>query len=359
MPRRKKLPEIPDYTGKGRNAENHIVQKSTPLLSLSESNLTLPELKILDAYLSRINSHTPEKRFIRLEKGKIEELLGVTQIKSSDLEKRIDNLFQPVTIRDESKDRGFAKIALFEKAACYQDNDGLWQVDLGASMSAMEYIFNPENLGYLRYRLANVIHLTSRYSYVLYLYLERERYRKTWEVPLDVLKGILQCTADTYSAFKRFNDLVLKKCHKELVEKTNLRYVYESVKKGRKVVAVRFTLETLADQLEGQLSFESFENHQSPIEDHANQYSSEQLAFLAEACEYEFPDKEMRVLLDLLLQFIPYDIQNGLERFHYLRQKYDLLQLYAAKKKIANRFQYLKTSIERDIMEEPSKSQPL
>lgn len=354
MPRRKKLPAAPDYTGKGRNAENHIVQKSNPLLTLSETNLTLPELKILDAYLSRINSHAPEKRFIRLEKGKIEELLGVTQIKSADLEKRIDNLFQPVTIRDETKDRGFAKIALFEKAVCYQDENGQWQVDLGASMSAMEYIFNPESLGYLRYRLANVIHLTSRYSYVLYLYLERERFRKSWEVPLEDLKATLQCSADTYAEFKRFNDLVLKKCHKELVEKTNLRYTYEPVKKGRKVMAIRFTLETLSDQLEGQLSFEAFARPPEPGgEDKAGQYSSDQLAFLAEACDFEFGEEEVRVLLDLVLQCIPYDSQNGLERFHYLRQKYDLLQLYASKKKISNRFQYLKAAIEKDLKDAP------
>ena len=50
-----------------------------------------------------------------------------------------------------NKSKGFTKISLFEKAECYQDSDGLWQIDLGASVSAMKYIFNPENLGYLRY----------------------------------------------------------------------------------------------------------------------------------------------------------------------------------------------------------------
>ena len=78
MPRRKKLPALPDYKGAGRNPDNLLVQKSNPLLTLSETNMTLAELKILDAYLSRIDSHDPEKRFIRLEKGQIEDILGVT-----------------------------------------------------------------------------------------------------------------------------------------------------------------------------------------------------------------------------------------------------------------------------------------
>lgn len=257
MPRRKKLPAVPDYNGAGKEPDNLLVQKSNPLLSLSETGLTLAEFKILDAYLGRINSHDPEKRFIRLEKGEIERLLGVSQIKPDDLEKRVKNLFQTIKIKDSNKRKGFTLIALFEKAECYQDEDGLWQVDLGASPSAMEYIFNPERLGYLRYNLRNVVKLTSRYSYVLFLYLEQNRHMHlSWEVPLDELKALMRCTADTYTQFKRFNDLVLKKCHEELNEKTDCKYSYEPIKRGRAVKAVRFSLEPLAekDALPGQMS---------------------------------------------------------------------------------------------------------
>ena len=64
---------------------------------------------------------------------------------------------------------------------------------------------------------------------------------------------------------------------------------------------------------------------------------------LAEACDNEFTEEEMRVILDLLLQAVPYDGQQGRERYRYLRQKYNLLQLYASQKPIANRFHYLKS----------------
>lgn len=270
MPRRKKLPAVPDYKGAGKEPDNLLIQKSNPLLSLSETGLTLAEFKILDAYLGRINSHDPEKRFVRLEKGEIEQLLGVSQIKSDDLEKRIDNLFQTVTIRDKNKSKGFCKIALFEKAECYRDEDGLWLVDLGASPSAMEYIFNPERLGYLRYNLRNVVKLTSRYSYVLFLYLEQNRHMHlSWDVPLDELKALLRCTADTYSQFYRFNDLVLKKCTEELNDKTDCKFTYEPIKRGRTVKAVRFTLEPLAgsDDMPGQMSIDDFPEIMPPSYD--------------------------------------------------------------------------------------------
>lgn len=261
MPRRKKLPTIPDYEGTGKKPENLLIQKSNPLLSLSETGLTLAEFKILDAYLGRINSHDSEKRFIRFEKGEIERLLGVSQIKHNDLEKRIDNLFQTVKIRDGNKRKGFKLIALFEKAECYQDEDGLWQVDLGASPSAMEYIFNPERLGYLRYNLRNVVKLTSRYSYVLFLYLEQNRHMHlSWDVALDDLKALLRCTAETYTQYKRFNDLVLSKSCKELNEKTDCKFSYVPIKKGRTVKAMRFTLEPLSvsDDMPGQMSIDDF-----------------------------------------------------------------------------------------------------
>ena len=351
MPRRTKLPPMPDYTDGGRSPDKLLVQKTNPLLTLSETAMTLPELKILDAYLSRIDSHDPEKRFIRLEKGAIERLLGVTQIKPHDLEKRIDNLFQTVTIRDERKPKGFTKIALFEKAVCYQDSDGLWQVDLGASWSAMEYVFNPENLGYLRYRLANVVNLTSRYSYILYLYLEHDRFRKSWEIDLAELKDMLRCTADTYTQFKRFNDLVLKKCHKELTEKTTLRYTYEPVKRGRTVKAVRFTVETLPPlELPGQLSL-----------DDMAEAPDDQIEFLRGAftpigtTEPEFSRLEVEQLWQVLVTVddskLPSNVQdNSIEfrRYHYLAERYAGMNRVHEKRRIKHRFAYILKMVKAD-----------
>ena len=302
MPRRKKLPAVPDYKGGGKEPENLLVQKSNPLLSLSETGLTLAEFKILDAYLGRINSHEPEKRFIRFEKGEIENLLGVVKLNASDLEKRVQNLFQTIRIRDNNKRKGFTLIALFEKAECYQDEDGLWQVDLGASPSAMEYIFNPERLGYLRYNLRNVVKLTSRYSYVLFLYLEQNRHMHlSWEVPLDELKTLLRCTADTYTQFYRFNDLVLKKCHEELNEKTDCKYSYEPIKRGRVVKAVRFTLEPLADKdtLPGQMSLNDFPEIAPPSYDEERERRDRICRGFCDSEFAGFTDEQLRLLKDL------------------------------------------------------------
>lgn len=243
MPKRNKLPPMPDYVGIRGNAENLLIQKSNPLLCLSETGMTLPELKILDVYLSRINSHEPEKRCVRFEKGEFEKLLGNTWMHKDDLVKRLKNLFQVIEIADERYPKRINCVSLFEKASCEQDEDGLWQVELMCTPSAMEYIFNIENLGYLKYRLKSVVNLTSRYSYVLYLLLESNCYHGNLEVKLDELKKILNCTAVRYDEFKFFNAEILKKCQKEINEKTDISFTYSTIRKGRSIATIRFDIE--------------------------------------------------------------------------------------------------------------------
>ena len=243
------------------------VQKSLPLFALWRSELTLAEFKILDTYLSRIDSHKPEKRTVMFEKGELEKLLGVKRIRTEELDERLKHLGTPIRLDDSTaKNKRFTRISLFEKATAEQDDYGLWQVELTASPSAMKYFFNIENLGYLRYKLRCITSLTSRYTYIMFIYLEANRFRKSWEVSLDELKEILSCDKEeTYKAFKRFNDLILKKILKEMHEKTECRYSYFPVKRGRSVKAIRFEVETLPKQYEApeQLEMPGFTDSES------------------------------------------------------------------------------------------------
>ena len=386
MPKRKRLPKIPDYMGIPADENKLIVQKSNPLQSLSETGMSLVEFKILDAYLSRINSYDEEKRYVRFEKGELEKILGVSRILKNDLEARLDGLFRVVTIRDEHKKKGFTKIALFEKAEATQSDDGLWQIDLACTPSALEYVFNVDNIGYLRYRLKNIIELTSRYSYILYLYLESRRkgkQSKSWTIPLDELKEMLRCTADTYSQYKRFNDLILKKCYKELHEKTDLRFTYEPIKgRGRKVTDIHFTVEKLvkensepvptlsAGQFGSQMTFEDMRLLATPNEpvqqeqDNSGEsvetnYGNTLADLLGSAsCDNEFTPEQIRVLQDLVIKVVDrtsldknsYD----LKCCDYLTQKVHLMNAYDKEKqrygnRIVNRFKYLCSMIQKEI----------
>ena len=235
----------------GLGYENKLtVQKSLPLFALWRSDLTLSEFKILDTYLSRIDSHKPEKRAIILEKGEIENAHGIQKINNQDLKIRLKHLMgNVVEVPDKDEKKGFQLVTLFEEAEAEQDDDGLWNVKLECTQKAMKYFFNIENLGYLRYKLRCITSLTSRYTYIMFIYLEANRFRKSWEVPLEELKKILHCENEaTYNEFRFFNVKILKKVQKEMHEKTECQYSYFPIKRGRSVKAIRFEVKTLPKQ---------------------------------------------------------------------------------------------------------------
>ena len=353
MPRRKKVYGDPDYTGIPKDNDKLVVQKSNPLQSLSETDMSLSEFKILDAYLSRIDSHNSEKRHVRFEKGELEKILGVTKINQTDLEKRLKNLFQVLKVQDSNKKKGFTMISLFEKAEANQDEDGLWQVDLICTSPALEYIFNIENIGYLRYRLKNIIDLTSRYSYVLYLYLENNRFRKSWTVSLEELKKILHCNAESYDKYKEFNDKILKKCQRELHEKTSLRFSYSPTdKRGRCYKALKFTVETVTEKIaeteylhlsESDRQKGNYYGYPSFFEDKSKSYGSELADLLGQvACDNEFSPEQIRVIQDLVLKIVG---QDHMECCNYLLHKMHILNCHEVK----NRYNYLIAMLKNDI----------
>lgn len=349
MPRKKKDP----ITGVGRDPDDKlIVQKSNPLSVLWRSDLTLAEFKIMDTYLARINSHRPDQRAVRFEKGEIEQLLGVKKINISELKDRVAHLMRPLIIDDSP--RRFRGICLFEEAQCEADEYGVWQVDLTCTEKAMQYFFNLDKIGYYRYKLRCISGITSRYSYILFLYLEQNRFRKSWEVPLDELKHYLNCDQEaSYKQFKVFNDRILKLCKKELDEKTECHFTYETIKKGRSVVAIRFTLETISVELPEALDQMTFDDTLPPDD-------------LLRSAVPEFTDVEFDAIWEVLVTVpdnkLPYHVdvydQYGnpditFRRYHYLSQKIKMLDAAAAaadkrKKPIKNRFAYFMKMLRAD-----------
>lgn len=321
--------------------------------------MTLAEFKILDTYLSRINSHNPEKRTVIFGKGELESILGVKKINSYDLKDRLKHLMGSVVeIPDNSSKKGFRLITLFEEAIAEPDDCGQWQIKLECTQKAMRYIFNIDNLGYLRYKLRCITAITSRYTYIMFIYLESNRFRKSWEVSLDELKSILDCDQEEYSKeFKYFNRDILKRVQKEMSEKTECVYTYEPVKRGRSVVAIRFTIATLP-----KASLEDVDPNQYTLEDYMcemNQPGRQSEIWETAVDEFNFSAEEILELSSLLYSvpsyaFPPNGVVPGdtdMDKHHYVLLKVLEIKRRDAKKPIKNKFAYLKKMIEKDVEE--------
>lgn len=330
------------------NEDRLTVQKSLPLFALWRSELTLAEFKILDTYLSRIDSHKTDKRAVVFEKGELEKILGVKKINNKDLDERLKHLMTSVKIEDSSSKRGFTRIALFEEAVAEQDDYGLWQVKLECTQKAMKYIFNIENLGYLRYKLRCITSITSRYTYIMFIYLEANRFRKSWEVPLADLKEILDCDKEElYKEFKFFNQKILKRIQAEMHEKTECKYSYEPIKKGRSVVAVRFTVETLP-----KASLEDIDPNQITLEQWQEAEKEKEL-WQSAIEEFNFTNEQIAELREVLICIPDYKLPQSsachgaidLMRYHYMQIKVAEIKRRA---NIKNTFSYLLKMLKQD-----------
>lgn len=357
----------PPIEGFGKDPETKLtVQKSIPLFALWRSGLTLAEFKILDTYLSRIDSHKPEKRAVVFTKGELEELLGLKQIKPDVLDERLKHLMETTVELTPKGSKRIDRITLFERAQAEQDDYGQWTARLTCTPSAMKYVFNIDEIGYLRYKLRCVTSIKSLYSYILFTYLERNRYRKEWRVSLDELKQLLNCeNEELYKEYKRFNERILKRCQQELHEKTECRFSYEAMKKGRTVEAICFTLETLSDETLGietdpnQVTVEGYlaevASNASTEAVPATSRIDDLFELLSGACNGEFSREDIVVIHDTMneLEIFPWSSEGDLRRVDFLQRKYNKLNQEAAKKErrgekpIVHRLKYLLTLIRK------------
>lgn len=364
MPKKIKKPPI---KGIAQVPEDKLtVIKSNPLSSLWRSELTLSEFKVLDAYLARINSHYPERRQVEITKKEFESVFGLSKFNIKELDSRLEHLVgQAVRITDSDYKKGFAWISLFEEARVDFDDDGVQTVYLECTQKAMKYFFSCDNLGYLRYKLRSVKDMKSRYTYVLFLYLEKHRYMGLeWDEPLDNLKIFLNCENDeTYKQYKHFNDKILKRCHSEILEKTECHFSYQPIKKGRKVTVIHFKLESLQSVISPELEV-TIDKNQLTFEDMSEQKPPEydvddRLGLLSEAVNNEFTPTQMDEIFQNIC-LIPLDEKpHGIDiaRYHYLRQLYAKLNTAAERtaakgKPIKDRYKYFITLLKKDKEEQ-------
>ena len=93
---------------------------------------------------------------------------------------------------------------------------------------------------FTRLSLNQYLKLPSVYSQQLFGFLQSWNDQPEIEVPLQELHEMLDTPESFRHDFRQFRTRVLEKAHKDITGLTSLRYEWESIKKGRAVVAVRF-----------------------------------------------------------------------------------------------------------------------
>lgn len=346
---------------KGNLDQRYWVQKSDPLVLMRSVPFSLGELKVLDTYISRINAADDSRTTVTFTKDEYEKLMGISKINAEVLKKHAEGLLGKI-VTLEMPNKSFLKFVLFTAAYYHLDDYGVPVIELSCSSQAKDLFFCIGKYHYFKYALENVINLTHKASYLLYIYVLHNRYRGEWELSLDELRNdVLDCKEqESYQEYKIFKNRVFDPAVKEVNKKTDCHFEYEAIRRGRKVAQIKFiyhSQQLLVDDVANSIPVE---NDESEI-DWEQFYGSEQLAILAEGCAYEFNKEEMEQISRVLVRIhIPKDQMSGSQIFgkqFYLREKYAALNAEAAKKAknnekpIRNRFKYFLKMLEDDAFQ--------
>ena len=328
----------------------HWVEKSDPLVLMRSVPFSLGELKILDTYISRINASDDTKRTVIFTKEEYAELMGLTCVDYRTLKSNTKGLLGKV-VELEMPDKEYLQFVLFEQARYHKDEYGKPIIELTCTPLANNLFFCIEKYHYFKYALENVINLTRKASYLLYLHILTNRYRSEWEIKLEELRDkVLDCKErSSYQAFKEFKRAVLDPAVKEVNQKTDCHFEYQAIKRGRKVAKIKFIYHSIGHQIE-----ETVEALPSPISQQSLfddvDYGSELADLLGSAaCDDEFTPEQIRVIQDLVIRVFPYSTDH-MAMCDYLIGKIHKMNLYDTDRKtIKNRFSYLCKMIEKDI----------
>jgi plasmid replication initiation protein len=363
--------------------ETAIVEKRNVLNELRSNNMTIQELRFFSIYLAKINPWDKSTRVVRFPLHEFQRIMGFGRLNISQLKASTDSLLGKVVhIPDEYG--GYLSFTLFKRCRVSRDENDKWFVEIDASDDALPLMFDFKNR-YFKYELWNALRLRSPNQIRMYEILKQYESIGKRELSISKLRELLGIDDTEYAGrtgWSDFKKYVLDSCQQALKETTDICYTYERGKAGRggKWLTIVFSIYKNEDYID-QLTLDEFIRMQpdaendSPLrpdtepepdekDEDAEQiacYGSEQLAELAEVCNYEFGKDEMNLIFQVLTRInIPRDQATGSlswGRIFYLQEKYAALNAEDAKKResgvtvIKNRFKYFLRMLEEDAFQ--------
>ncbi|PLR70591.1 replication initiation protein [Bacillus sp. UMB0728] len=225
------------------------VNQSTSLINMAQ-NLNVTERRIIYTLIALVQPDDKDFKSYLLRIKDLADLIGYKG-KSiySQVEKAIDGIMnkQIVIYSTDGKQRIVDKIQWVQQAT-YMQGQGLVKIRLSDALA--RYLLNLEF--YTKYRLINVLKLNSEYSWRIYELLKEyewknrpiEQHTKTgikkWKsyriMKVSEIRNILGIPDETLKEMSNFKAVVLNKAKKELKEKTDIEFDYETYKKnGRNI----------------------------------------------------------------------------------------------------------------------------
>ncbi|MDR2558570.1 MAG: replication initiation protein [Oscillospiraceae bacterium] len=232
--------------------KEYLIEKRNVLNEMRSNNMTLQGQRFFTVYLSKINARDPNSRFVRFSIKEFSAIMGFSgNFNFTHYEKTKDRLLSFIVDRPLSSGRGIESFQLFKKCKLEQDPNGEWFFEIDAHDDALPLMFEFKDY-YFTYELWNALRLSSFNQVRMYEILKQHEYKGEAIISLEELRRMLNIALDEYPLWDRFRHRVLESCRTALAEKTDIKYSYEPIRKGRggKVAGLKFTIEKNTDYVD-------------------------------------------------------------------------------------------------------------
>ena len=305
----------------GINMVNKLVVKSNKLIEARYA-LSLNEQKIVLYAVSKLDTTKDKFNILELETREFMQLLNTSQFKYTEIRELVSNLMsKQVRIETDKRDL----VANWVSSIDYIKDTGL--IELEFSEKLIPYLLQLKEQ-FTRYELKNILYLKNKHSIRIYELLKQYQVIGHRTFTIDELKKILMLEGK-YEQFRDFNKSVLKLTTEEINEFTDLNIDIELIRQGRKVVSVKYIIQTKDQQ------------DKKYIEYLNESYDIKDLKLRMGLSSENFSSKQIMSIYEKAIQ----KTQDDLDLFEYVRLNY----IYMIEKGAArNKYSYLLSALEND-----------
>ncbi|MDE6775515.1 MAG: replication initiation protein [Ruminococcus sp.] len=346
------------------------IEKSNKLNEIRSTKMSLQELRFFSIYLSKINARDVSTRRVRFPLSDFQKIMEIGRMNINHFKMTVNGLLCKVVHMPNDKG-GLSSFQIFKEVELFKDDSDSWVVEIDAHDKALPLLFNLKK-NYFAYELWNALRLKSVNQLRMYELLKQHERLGRFEIKVSELREFLYIPANSYTRFANFKIRILESCQEALSKNTDIFFSYECGKMGigGKWLTIVFHISKNGNHSDPMELDEFIDKQPQPKSDFVpdeqpkeNEYSNEELSFLAGACENEFTEVQMNEIfyqlsaVDRLIREKYSDIcvNNDISfaRYHYLSEVYSRLNVRASEVTINNRYLYFKSIIQNDGLKFP------
>lgn len=218
------------------DASSALIVKSNDLIN-AEYNFSKIEMRIMYLMARQVQAGDEDFKTYTL---RIQEFKNDLNIRSNALHERLEHIVERMikrVIKIRSADGDLTQFPLIVRAN-HRNRKGIIELKFSPDLKPHMLQLGRKFTSFYDH---NVMILPSTYSMRIYEFLKQFESIGWREMTIDEIRTKLEIT-DKYNSYNMFKKKVILKAQKDLSEHCDISFTFREIKQGRKVVALRFTI---------------------------------------------------------------------------------------------------------------------